>query len=124
MGRLMLGLFLALTVLSPWTRLSLQQWESMTDELYSEAQSAAQAGKLQSSETLGAIIKEKCEAYILDKARLLHLDIAVQVQLGGETVPSPTGVVITGGASPYARQRLQAMIQEELGIPKENQQWT
>jgi len=53
---------------------------------------------------------------------LYQLKLDVEVELG-DCEPVPASVRITGPASPYARTQLQKRITDELGIPKERQQW-
>ncbi len=122
-GKLLMGLFLAVTILSPWAGLQVSKWDDLTGGFYQQAQEAAQDGKQQSQESLCAIIKQRCEAYILDKAGDLHLDVEVSVTLTDDSVPAPSSVTITGAAAPYAKARLQDIIAQDLGIPKEKQLW-
>lgn len=69
------------------------------------------------------IIRSRCTAYVLDKADALGLCITVDLQLC-ETPPyAPEKVTITGAASPYAKVRLQKVIENDLAIPKEAQIW-
>ncbi len=123
MGKLLVGLFMALTILAPWGSLQLQRWGSMTEGFLAEASQAAADGSQQSWDSLAAIIKERCEAYILDKAAQLKLQLTVEVTLSGDSIPSPEAVTLRGNASPYARQRLQEIITQDLGIAKEDQLW-
>jgi hypothetical protein len=69
------------------------------------------------------IIKENLEAYILDKASALQLDVDVDIVLTEDLPPAPDSVTIIGNASPYNKQVFQAFLVEEIGIPKEQQIW-
>lgn len=70
------------------------------------------------------IIKAEAEAYILDKAGSYGLQLEVCVTLREDDIPVPESVCIAGAVSPYARTRLEILIENELGIPKERQLWT
>lgn len=69
------------------------------------------------------IIRSRCTAYVLDKADALGLCITVELQLSDDPPYAPEQVTITGAASPYARGRLQNLIENDLAIPKEAQIW-
>ena len=69
-----------------------------------------------------AIITQQTQSYILDKADTLGVCLEVGVELNEEMVP--WRVTMTGEAPPYARQRLEGIIQDDLGIPAERQVWS
>ena len=68
-----------------------------------------------------ALIKEKTEAYIWDKANRLGLSCTVSVTAaaGESGIPLPDSAVIRG---PYS-EALARCIEEEVGIPAEKQIW-
>ena len=121
--KLLTGLFLAMTVVSPWTKLQINDLSSYLEGISHEADSISSEAIALISEERASIIKKEIEAYILDKAALLELDIKVDVELSGEDPPIPHTVTISGAVSPYAKQRLQSIISDELGVPKEQQSW-
>ena len=106
-GKLICGLFLAYTVLSPISRVDFSKLPDFSLRCMDDAEDAAAMG-------------EK-EAYILDKAADLHANLRVEVAVGEDNLPA--AVTISGEASPYARRQIQAMIANDLGISKENQKW-
>ena len=121
MVRLVCGLLLALAILRP---LAGQEWERLEVDL---AGLAGQSGELAETyrknqqESLSAIIEEKTETYIWDKANRLGLACTAEVSavpgMGG--IPLPDSVVIHG---PYS-EALAGIIEEEVGIPAEKQIW-
>lgn len=121
--RLMCGIFLSLTLIMPIARNSIPELDIRQWEFTQEGKLAAETGVEYARQAKIQLIKERTEAYILDKARVYNLDIRVEVLVSGEETPTPEAVVIRGGASPYARTQLQQMMETELGIPKEKQQW-
>ena len=120
-AKLICGLFLAYTVLSPVSRVDFSQLPEFSLQCMDDAQAAVTAGENLARKSTAEIIKEETEAYILDKAADLHTSLTVEVTVGEENLPA--AVRISGEASPYARRRLQAVIESDLGISKENQQW-
>lgn len=120
MVRLVSGLLLALAILRP---LAGGNWEKPDWEppsLRQEAEQAAAYRKNQQDQ-LSAIIAEKTEAYIWDKANQLGLacELTVTTAAGESGVPLPEAVTIRGPYSP----ELAKCIEEEVGIPAEKQIW-
>ena len=116
-GKLICGLFLAYTVLSPISRVDFSKLPDFSLRCMDDAEDAAAMGENLARDSMADIIKEETEAYILDKAADLHAEVTV----GEDSLP--TAVTLSGEASPYARRQIQAMIANDLGISKENQKW-
>lgn len=123
-GRLLTGLFLAFTVIAPLKSLSLPPWEQGLDDLRRQAQVWVDSGTESAAQALRAGIKQRTQAYILDKAAAYGCQITVEVSLSEDPIPVPAAVWIQGNVAPYAKGRLETMLTEELGIAKEAQQWT
>lgn len=122
--KLLTGLFLALTVIRPAIRFSISTIDVYIADVNVQANAAVAEGKIMASEELAAIIKDETQAYILDKAAALGVDIEVDVILNEATPPLPEGVLLTGAISPYAKAQISELITDDLGIPKEAQQWS
>ena len=122
MGKLICGLFLAYTVLSPISRVDFSKLPDFSLRCMDDAEDAAAMGENLARDSMADIIKEETEAYILDKADSdLNAQVRVEVAVGEDNLPA--AVTISGEASPYARRQIQAMIANDLGISKENQTW-
>lgn len=121
--KLLAGLFLSITVISPWAKLQIGDLSSYLDNLELDAADVIAKGEYMAADAAGTIIKDQLEAYILDKASAIGIQVKAEVVLTDTDPPVPCSVTISGAASPYAKQRLQQMIADELGIPKENQSW-
>lgn len=121
--KLLCGLFLVYTILSPWTKIQIPGLSSYFSDLRLDASRAVDEGKESALQASATLIKQQVEAYILDKALSLDMDISIEVVMDNADTQSPTGVRIKGTVSPYAKQRLTQIISDELGIPKENQVW-
>ena len=121
--KLITGLFMVFTVVSPVSGLSLSGIDIWSGEFSDTAALIAAEGERYSAEAVATVIKTRTEAYILDKALALELQLQVEVVLSEDDIPVPAMVRISGKASPYARARLQQIIEEDLQIDKENQIW-
>lgn len=121
MVRLVGGLLLALAILRPLAGENWERLELETGGLEIQGEELADAYRKNQQEALSAIIAEKTEAYIWDKANQLGLDCTVKVTVspGENGIPLPESVVIRGTYSGELARRLE----EEVGIPAENQIW-
>lgn len=123
MLKLICGLFLAFTVAEPFATVSITDFTLFTADIHADAQAAVADGKEYVRISIRDIIKDETEAYILDKAEALGADIEVDVTVSGDYQPIPKTVCIAGSVSPYAKARLENMLEEDLGIGKEGQLW-
>ena len=121
--RLLTGVLLAVTILKPLTSISFRHIPDYFDGITAEGQAFAQQGESYFQQNLTGIIIQQTEAYILDKANRMGLEISVEVELDNENNSIPCGVCISGNLSPYAKSVLSDYIVDSLGIPKENQRW-
>ena len=122
--RLLCGLLMLITVISPLGNLTFQGISDYWSGLTVDASQYTAQGESMAQDSISGIIKPQLEAYILDKASRMGLEIAVEVELDAGNHSLPCGVHITGKLSPYAKEVLSSYITETLGIAKENQQWT
>ena len=122
-GKLVAGLFLAFTIISPLRSVHIGDLSSVTAPYSSAAGMAVEDGKNQTLQAMQASIKEGCEAYILDKAQSLDVELEVVVTVSDDDIPTPASIQLSGNVSPNAKNKLIGIITEDLGIPKEAQQW-
>lgn len=122
--KLLCGFILAFTFLNPIGKLELMSLPDNSKPEYPSGSDMAQEGELYARNSMAEIIKEQTRAYILDKANELDLNLDVEVYLSEGAIPIPESVRITGQLSEYARQKMEAYLEKDLGIPKENQIWT
>ena len=121
--RLICGIFLALTMIRPLKELNLQDFSLLPTGLLEEARLTSGEGEEYTRQAKEDLIIQQCEAYILDKAQTLEASIQVEIQISQEGEPIPAGSIITGNLSPYARNQLSKTLEEDLGIPHEDQKW-
>ena len=117
------GILMAITVLAPLGTITFSGISDFWDDLSVDADRYVEKGISLAEKQEADIIKYQSEAYILDKANRMGLQIAVEVELDEHNKNSPCGVVITGDISPYGQMQLGSYIEDTLGIAKENQKW-
>lgn len=122
-AELLCGLFMMLTMLSPWKQIRLEEFPLSLTESFTDAEVFRKEGEKAASDALADIIKQRTETYILDKAGEWNATLRVEVTLSEDALPVPVGARLTGIVSPYVRSRLERTLEEELGIRKENQVW-
>lgn len=120
--RLMGGLFLIFSILSPILKMDFTGITNFLEDFAVEGEYASASGEEMAEEEYRTIIIQQVEAYILDKASGLGLSLTVEVTLNADDLPE--SVTLCGAAAPYAKLQLQQIIEDDLGIAKENQRWT
>ena len=92
--KLVCGIFLCFCAARPLTQISLEPLATFPDALLEQAQSAAAMGEELYKEARLESIKQESEAYILDKAQSLQLDLFVRIHLTDSGLPD--SVTLTG----------------------------
>lgn len=123
MIKLLCGIILAYSVVQPMKQLDFPDLESYVSGIQEDADQVVQSGIKAASNALEEGIIDGTEAYILEKAKALNLDLIVEVEVSDDEIPVPITVSLTGSAAPYARSVLEETISRELNIPKEKQTW-
>ena len=111
------GLILLLVLLRPVLGADLEHLELEFDHYQARQEELADT----QTEAMASIIAEQTEAYILDKAGELGLEVTVRVETRteGNGIPVPWSAELTGSWS----QALASALETELGIPAERQVW-
>lgn len=122
--KMLAGLFLALTVIQPFAKLRITALTDYAHDISVDASSAVDMGTTAAQAALAAGIKAQSEAYILDKADAWDASLSVEVSLSDSIPPTPQKIYLTGQVSPYTKAQLSKIIEDDLGISKENQIWT
>lgn len=120
--RLFSGIFLIIVLLQPGIKISLQDYREMGDKYFRQGREAAMEGDSDARKFRYRFIKENVEAYILDKAENLGYDLSVRVMLDEDGYPKR--VFLAGNVSENDKEKLEQMLTEDLGISKEEQQWS
>lgn len=116
--KLLGGVFLALTMLSPVMTLEIPDPAEWFADVVIDGESMAAEGTAMAAEAKADIIRSRLEAYILDKA---GADLTVAVELDDEGVPC--GITLAGDVSPHTKAQLSRMLKDDLGLGEEVQQW-
>ena len=117
------ALVMAIVVLSPLRNFQLTSYLSRFETMNDAANGYVNDGKTLYDNYLVAIINERCEAYILDKADELGVKLTVHIACDTSDLPVPVYAEISGEVSPYAREKIQHIISSDIGIPEEQQLW-
>ena len=120
--KLIAGIFMLLSLVSPLTDVRLKPISAITD-VSRQANEITASAEDSTRESIAQIIKERTQAYILDKAESLGADLSVEITLSEDSIPTPVGVSISGNISPYSKKILSQTIAQDLGIDTEAQIW-
>ena len=121
--KMLSGILVCITVISPVTKISFSNIENYLEDLSFEADRYVSDGNEEAERSRSAIIKSQTEAYILDKAKNMGLDISVEVELDESNNSVPCGITISGAVSPYIKEVMTDYIESQIGITRENQTW-
>lgn len=118
---LLSGLFVAICIISPWKDFSLQDLDLYNPLQTQGAELYVETGKEITQKQMNGLITGKTEAYILEKANQMNVQVGVRVELSDDGLPVRS--VIIGRLSQEEKKELSAFLLSELGIQKEMQIW-
>ena len=121
--KIITGVFMIVTVISPLLQFRIQDIDRFIQNFQLSSQYAVDQGAHMATEEISQIIKQQTEAYILDEASKMGMEMSVEVKLSDSKPPQPCFVTLQGAVSPYQKKHLSQHITEYLGISQENQQW-
>ena len=121
-GRLVCGLVVAATALSPLVRLDLEAGERWLEDYFTGLEKRETELREEVNEGVRPIIEAQYAAYIVDKAAQQGLTCSARVvcRAGENGLYLPVRVEVSGADSPQARAVLSDILQE-LGVPAEGQ---
>lgn len=120
--KMICGLFLLVTILAPVVHMDFSFTDLICNDEYVDVQNILAQSKADVAVSVSSIIKEETEAYILNKAKDLGLDINIEIVLD-ESNQIPERVILSGYVSPYPKEQLSHYIENTLAIPGANQEW-
>lgn len=121
--KLITGVFMLLSLVAPILDLQIPTPGNIFADLSLEADQITASADDSTRESISAIIKERTQAYILDKANTHGVTLSVEVTLSDSEIPEPVSVQISGNVSPYTKKILSQTIERDLGIATEAQVW-
>lgn len=118
------ALLVVLVVVSPVVKLNAENMARTIAKFEMEKESLRTGIEVKNREILSELIKENTQAYILDKAERMGIAVTVDVTMRDEgDYPFPVSVMLTGRLTPAEQTRLERVIEQDLGIPPECQEW-
>jgi len=121
--RLLCGIYITVVIVGGLRQLDYQELMERLDAAYAGASECSDEGKNQARSATAQIIKQKCEAYILDIAGQMNAAVSVDISLSEEEIPVPEKIIVYGSVSPYTKTKLCAVLTEDLGIDRRHQIW-
>ena len=115
---LLCGIIMAITILSPVVSISFKKITSYYSSISYDAAQYVNDGKMAAQESIADIIKSQTEAYILDKANRMGLQIAVP---DGRGLMSGCDMVVTNSAIPDDNNELSLAKQMDIPVVNRNQ---
>lgn len=122
--RLVCGIILTMTIVRPLWKIDLSVPQSIGTGLTDVAASAAEEGSAAARDAWEAYIIRETQTYIQNTAAQWNAEITAEIKLSREDPPVPEWIVLSGSISPYAKAQLENRLQKELGLTKENLEWT
>ena len=119
--KLVCGILLTVTALKPLRQIRLPDLDALTGEYRQQAEAVTAMGQEMARLETREGIRNALEAYILDKAAELGMDVTPEVFLDESGIP--VSVRLEGDHSSGMRQKIQTIITNDLGIPGEAQKW-
>lgn len=121
--KLICGVFMLVVLVKPITDVRIRSPLRALDDITVQADTITSAAADSSRESICAIITQRTQTYILDKATDNGVTLSVEVMLSDGEIPEPVSVRLQGSISPYKKKILSEMIETDLGIPQEAQIW-
>ena len=122
--KLIASLFLAFTFMRPIAGADLSGLISSIPNAFSNIATANNDWGMTGAQALRKGIQAQTEAYILREADLLGAHIEVEARISEDEIPVPEAITIRGSVSPYERSKLTHILTSELGIRKEDIDWS
>lgn len=119
---LICGVLLTVVLMHPLTGLRLESFPDIQQFLPESPECLLAAGTETAAAAKSAYITDRYEAYILDKAKAMGADIQPQIQIDEDWLP--VSACIRGDMDPQIQKQLEQILIRDMGITKENQQWT
>lgn len=120
--KMLSGILMVFVLLTPFRDISLASIPNQLEDIADDAKGYVEDGKSSAQYDKGIIIKKRTEAYIVDKAKDMGLDILVEVRLDDDN-SIPCEVILTGNLAPFEKSLICDFIEDKLSITKEHQQW-
>lgn len=122
-ARLVGGLLILLTVLSPLVRLEARDLTEFVESLAQDANLDAEAVQTDYREQWAERVRELLEQNIEQQAASMGLTLRAEVVVRIRECPEPESVTLHGAAAPEEQMALQVYLVQTLGFVKERVIW-
>lgn len=125
--KLLCGIAVVAAIISPLVKADIRAYSAYLAEYRLEAERITKGAQEDSKNLNRSYIEEKCEAYILDKAKNCGTAIyavKVRAEWSTEGFWYPVSAEISSDAGSEERLRLSGIIEAELGIAADEQRWS
>ena len=120
---LLCGTFMTFTLIAPVKHINLSSVIDLPAADSEEVDAIIAKGEQYTDNSVRQVITEQCRTYIVEKASGMGVSVNAEVVLNQKDPPTPCAVTIIGSVSPYQKTRIEEMLTQDLGIPKEQQTW-
>lgn len=119
------SLVLILTILSPVVKLNASSIRKAMESYQIDLQDTQRGIEKKSRGVLEELISQRCEEYIWDKAAQMGLQLEIEITVGENSdIPVPVSASMVGVCSQEDQAVLSKILEEELGIPRNKQEWS
>lgn len=118
------GIVMTICIFSPLLQFKLDAFSLQDLNAFEKGEQYITEGYGTSMERIRQVIKQRSEAYILQEASYYDCALNISVTISDDDSPKPVGVSVQGNVSPAIKQKLQSIIERDLGIPMELQVWS
>ena len=123
-SKILISLFILLTMVQAFRDVNLQDYFRYFENIEDTAASIIDEGEYKANSEIADIINERIASYISSRGRHYGVNLTVQVTAIDSETMRPIGVSICGEVSPYIKKLLTSEIENDLGIPEEDQLWS
>lgn len=121
--QMLCGFAMLICLIRPFSGIQDLEFSLIDDAIQEEGTQWSNQGEKMARNAMADIITQNSQAYIMDKAEQLDIHVRVKILVSNDIIPVPVGAELYGEVSPYARLRVESLIENELGIAKENIRW-
>lgn len=121
--RLLVGVFLSVTIVAPLAKIKFHEVSMQLNSISDSGREYVTKGCAISHSATADIISEQVAEYVLNKAEELGISVDVSVIMSNENELKPQSIHIRGTTTPYAKAKLENILENELEIAEENQIW-
>ena len=114
---------MCVTIIAPLKQLDLQNINDSIEYIQTDSKRISGQGRQMTEQAISDNISDRVQAYILDKAASYGASITVEIIMDQKDPCIPLSAEIHGTVSPFCKAQLQRIIEEDIGIKRENQQW-